>query len=313
MFVPIIVAAALFGLSAPLAKILLGEISGVMLASLLYLGSGVGLLFFRGAFYGKTSGQREAGIGRKDLIYLSGGIFAGGVAAPIALLSGLGSSPASVASLMMNFEGVATAIIAALFFKEAIGRRSWTAIMLVFLGSTILTFQPGQWTVSLGALSILSACVFWGIDNNFTRNISSKDPVEIVTIKGLCAGTFSLIFALLLGDNIPGMYAILSALLLGFFSYGLSTVLFVYSLRNLGAARTGAFFGAAPFIGAFASFLILREELSVLFITALPLMLAGMCLLFSENHEHVHTHYVGGQELIHKHPHLPDTQHRHKH
>jgi drug/metabolite transporter (DMT)-like permease len=314
LFIPTLVAAALFGLSAPLSKILLGEVSGVMLASLLYLGSGIGLLFFRGTIRSRSSVRKEAGIERKDLIWLAGGILAGGVAAPIALLSGLESTPASVASLMMNFEGVATALIASFFFKEAIGRRSWVAVLLIFLGSLLLTFQPGQWAISLGALSILSACVFWGIDNNFTRNISSKDPIEIVTIKGLCAGAFSLILALLLGDNIPGMYIVLSALLLGFFSYGLSTVLFVYSLRNLGAARTGALFGTAPFIGAIASFLLLREEPNILFMVALPLMLAGVYLLFSEKHEHAHTHDLAGHEHItHKHPHLPDTQHRHKH
>jgi len=314
LFIPALAAAALFGLSAPISKTLLGEVSSVMLASMLYLGSGIGLLFFRCAIPTRIPVGKEERLERKDILWLAVAILAGGVAAPIALLSGLGSTPASVASLMLNFESVATALIASLFFKEAIGRRSWIAVFLIFLGSILLTFQPGQWAFSLGALSILSACVFWGIDNNFTRNISSKDPIEIVTIKGLCAGTFSLILALLMGDNIPGMYIVLSALILGFFSYGLSTVLFVYSLRNLGAARTGALFGTAPFIGALASFLLLREDPSIFFMLALPLMLVGVYLLFSEKHEHIHTHETAGHEsVIHNHPHLPDSQHRHKH
>jgi drug/metabolite transporter (DMT)-like permease len=210
---------------------------------------------------------------------------------------------------LLNFEGVATAIIAVIFFKESVDRRSWAAILLIFLGSAILTFQPGEWTISLGALGVLSACIFWGIDNNFTRNISSKDPVEIVTIKGLCAGSFSLILALLLQNSMPRLFYIFSALLLGFLSYGLSTVLFVYSLRNLGAARTGALYGAAPFIGAAASFILLNEEPNILFITALPLMLAGVYLLFAEKHDHLHTH----EEIEHEHPHHGDEHHTHEH
>ncbi len=340
---PILAAAVLFGVSAPLSKILLGEVSGVMLASLLYLGSGIGLLFYRGLMAQNGSTGKEAPLKRTDILWLAGAVFAGGVAAPIALLTGLSSTPSSVASLLLCFEGVSTALIAALFFKESVDGRTLAAVFLILLGSVILTFQPGEWTVSAGALSILAACVFWGMDNNFTRNISYKDPVEIVTIKGLCAGSFSLILALLLQNGIPGVFFILSALLLGFFSYGLSTVLFVYSLRNLGAARSGALFGIAPFIGAIASFLLLHEEPNILFITALPLMLIGVYLLVAEKHDHLHTHDNGEHEhphqvdehhthehddigcekthlhphihepLTHKHSHAPDTHHRHNH
>lgn len=306
-FLPVLLAAALFGVSAPLAKLLLANVSGVTLAALLYLGSGLGLLGYR-AIRGRHA-TGEAALQKRDFPWLAGAILSGGVAGPIALLVGLKHTAASVASLLLNFEGVMTALIAALFFREAVGRRIWGAVLLILLGGVILTFQPGDWRISFGAPAVLAACIFWGIDNNLTRNLSLKDPLEIVTIKGICAGSFSLALSLLLRESLPGVLFIFYGLLLGFFSYGLSTVLFIYSLRQYGAARTGTLFSTAPFLGAAVAFLLLREPVSLYFLLSLPLMLAGVYLLLSERHEHLHTH----EAIEHEHPHTADEHHRHPH
>jgi len=308
-FAPALAAALLFGLSAPLSKLLLKDISSILLASLLYLGSGTGLLFFRALTKATRPSRKESAIGKNDLPWLAGSILAGGVAAPIALFSGLASTPASVASLLMNFEGVATAFIAAFVFREACGRKIWAAIFLILIGSAILSFEPDEWAISIAAMFVLASCIFWGIDNNLTQRISLKDPVEIAMLKGIFAGTISLALALILGSGIPALPVVFSALLLGFFSYGLSTAYFVYSLRNLGTSRTSALFGIAPFIGAAASFLLLKEQPNVLFTAALPFMLAGVYFLFSERHEHTHTH----KPMEHEHPHDKDEYHLHRH
>ncbi len=222
-----IAAALLFGASAPLAKLLMGEIEPVSLAAFLYLGSGIGLLIFKLI-------QRmihkpisiETKLKRADLGWLAGAIIAGGVAAPIIQLFGLRNTPGSTASLLLNFESVATTLIAALVFKEQVGRRAGWAILLITTASILLTldFQSG-WGISWGAAGILLACVLWGADNNFTRNISAKDPIMIVMIKGLAAGSFSFLLTLILGNELPQIGTILKALVLGSLSYGVSLTL----------------------------------------------------------------------------------------
>ena len=181
------------------------------------------------------SKEAEAGIKPPDIKWLAGAIIAGGVLAPIVLMVSLQNTSASTASLLLNFEGVGTTLIALLFFKEAIGRRAWTAIIVITLASIFLStdFQSG-FGLSLGALGIILACVLWGVDNNFTRNISGKDPLAIVAWKGLVAGTFSFFLALFLGNPFPSVKIILGTLILGFVSYGLSTMLFIRSMRGLG-------------------------------------------------------------------------------
>jgi drug/metabolite transporter (DMT)-like permease len=338
-----LLAAALFGVSAPLAKLLLGEVEPVVLAALLYLGSGLGVLFFRLA---QRSSSSEAQITRADGKWLAGAVFAGGVAAPIVLLFSLRATAASTASLLLNFEGVATSLIAALVFKEAVSGRAIWGIGLVTLASILLTWDSsGQWAISPGALGILAACVLWGIDNNLTRNISAKDPLVIVLVKGLGAGTFSLILAILLGNTFPSLTIVLGALLLGSLSYGLSIVLFIRAMRGLGAARTSALFGTAPLAGVALSLILFRDSPSSLFFIALPLMIAAMILLLREQHGHPHVHeavthehrhrhddghhthdhpdmvsrslthsHVHTHERVeHEHPHLPDIHHRHSH
>ncbi|HEX3045653.1 MAG TPA: DMT family transporter [Bacillota bacterium] len=208
-----ILAAALFGASAPLAKLLLGSIAPVPLAAFLYLGSGLGLLIL--SLFQKMNSQnqtKEAGITKTDLPWLAGTILAGGVAAPIVLMSSLRYTPAATASLLLNFEGVATTLIAALFFREAIGRRVWLAVICITAAGILLTGNfRGEWGFSLGAFGVIGACIFWGMDNNFTRNISDKNPVNIAMIKGLGAGSVSLIIALTLGNPLPGGLTILKS------------------------------------------------------------------------------------------------------
>jgi drug/metabolite transporter (DMT)-like permease len=251
----------------------------------------------------------EADIKLPDVKWLAGAIISGGILAPIILMISLQNTPASTASLLLNFEGVGTTLIALLFFKEAISRRAWTAILVITLASIFLSanFKDG-FGLSLGALGIILACVLWGVDNNFTRNISGKDPLAIVAWKGLVAGTFSFFLALFLGNTLPSVPTILYTLLLGFVSYGLSTMLFIRSMRGLGAARTSALYGTAPLAGVLLSIVIFGEFPSFLFVIAAILMIGGALLLINEEHSHTHTHTA----MIHEHSHShKDPSHEH--
>jgi drug/metabolite transporter (DMT)-like permease len=343
-----ILAAALFGISTPLAKVLLGNMEPVSLASFLYLGSGIGLsllLLFKRLL--SKQAKNEASLSRKDIPWLVGAIAFGGISAPIISMISLQRTPASTASLLLNFESVATTLIALLVFKENIGRRVGVAVAAITISSIILSWDfSNHWGISLGSLGIILACVCWGIDNNLTRSISSKNPYSIVALKGIGAGLFSLCLSLFGGNSLPQLKIALLAMLLGFFSYGLSIVLFVLAMRNLGSARTSAFFGAAPFIGALTSFIIFRSTPDLMFIVALPIMLFGTVLLLKDKHAHLHVHapvvhehkhthndghhchthdeipdcmdichlHVHAHEPIeHSHPHMPDINHRHGH
>jgi drug/metabolite transporter (DMT)-like permease len=305
-----LIAALLFGASAPLAKLLLGEVKPIPLAAFLYLGSGIGLLGIR-AYQRiiQRLSDREAQIRKSDTLWLAGAILAGGVAAPIMLLISLQNTPAATASLLLNFEGVATTLIAALAFRESISRRVWLAIGFITLSSILLSINlNASWGFSLGALGIIGACFLWGIDNNFTRKISAKDPLMIVIIKGLGAGSFSLGMAIILGNKLPALGVILGAMVLGSLSYGISIVLFIRAMSGLGAARTSALFGTAPLAGMIISFLLFREYPNWMFIIAIPLMVIGALFLVSEKHEHQHIHEM----TIHEHSHVHDDGH-HEH
>jgi drug/metabolite transporter (DMT)-like permease len=304
------IAALLFGASAPLAKLLLGEVEPIPLAAFLYLGSGIGLLVIKICQrINRRSAGQEAQIKKYDFLWLAGAILAGGVAAPVTMLFSLQKTPAATASLLLNFEGVATTLIAALAFKESISRRAWWAIALITLSGILLSInRNASRGLSLGALGIMAACIFWGIDNNFTRNISAKDPLMIVTLKGLVAGSFSLGMAIILGHQLPALGVILGAMILGSLSYGLSIVLFIHAMRGLGAARTSALFGTAPLAGMILSFLLFREFPNWMFMTAFPLMVIGTLFLLSEEHEHLHIH----EDTIHEHAHVHDDGH-HEH
>jgi drug/metabolite transporter (DMT)-like permease len=243
-----------------------------------------------------------------DVKWLAGAIVSGGILAPIVLMISLKNTPASTASLLLNFEGVGTTLIALLFFRESISRRALAAISIITLASIFLSTNfAGGFGFSLGALGIILACVLWGVDNNFTRNISAKDPLTIVAWKGLVAGSFSLLLGLALGQQLPSLIASFGILLLGFVSYGLSTMLFIYAMRGLGAARTSALYGTAPLAGVLLSFIIFRDPISLLLIFAAALMAAGALLLANEEHAHFHIH----MPVIHEHRHGHDEFHEH--
>lgn len=342
-----LMAAILFGASAPLSKLLLARIDPIPLAGLLYVGAGASMgLWAVVARLQRSKGRREARLERTDLPWLLGAVLAGGIVGPILLLFGLRATPASTASLLLNFEAAATALIAVSLFKESVGRSIWWAVVAITVGGVFLSLDlTGGWGISAGALLILGACLMWGFDNNFTQRISLRDPTRIVMVKGLAAGSFSLGLAAALGRPLPGGWQILAALAVGGVSYGMSIMLFVLSLRRLGAARTGALFGVAPFAGVLLSLAIFPELPEWTFFAALPLMLLAAALLSREQHEHlhrhasmththahrhtdphhqhahdravvaeaVHAHRHTHAEIEHTHPHKPDVHHRHEH
>src|SRR5215210_6861386 len=302
-----LLAALFFGASAPISKLLLGEVPAVLMAAFLYLGSGTGISLVK-LSQQLTSNQKEAGIKAPDVKWLAGAILSGGILAPIILMISLKNTPASTASLLLNFEGVGTTLIALFFFRESISRRALAAILAITLASIFLStnFQS-KFGFSLSALGVLLACTLWGVDNNFTRNISAKDPLIIVAWKGLVAGSFSLILGLLLGQQVPALTIILRILLLGFISYGLSTMLFIYSMRGLGAARTSALYGTAPLAGVLLSILIFKDPIALLFGIAAVLRVAGAWMLANEEHAHFHIH----MPVVHEHRHQHDEFHQH--
>ncbi len=340
-----LLSALLFGISTPLSKILVfGNISPLLLVSFLYLGTGLGMAVVGGltkSVHGPRSA--EARISVADIPWLILAILAGGLAAPVLLMYSLAIAPAATASLLLNFEGVATTVIALAVFRESVGKRIWMALAVITAASILLSWNPGASVgFSIGAAGVLLACVFWGIDNNATRNISGKDPSAIVAIKGLFAGIVALLIAMAAQAPIPGISLVLAAMLLGFFCYGVSMVLFVRALRDLGAARTGAYYSIAPFIGAGLSFLIFAEFPDAQLLAAFGLMAMGTVILATERHTHRHhhipiehehlhhhpePHHVHGHEgefegnhthphvhepLDHEHPHTPDIHHRHE-
>jgi drug/metabolite transporter (DMT)-like permease len=257
-----------------------------------------------------TSGSREARLEPPDYPWLAGATLAGGVLATICLLYGLEATPAATAALLLNFEIVATTLIAYFVFAEYIGRRVMAAIAIITVASIVLFWNAtGELGFSFSALAIIAACVFWGLDNNLTRKISGKDPLAITTVKGLGAGTVSLGIALVTGSALPGIAVLATALGVGFLTYGVSIVLFVLSLRDLGAARTGAYFAMGPFIGSIASIIIFRDLPGAAFFVSLPLFVLGVVLLISEVHIHRHLH----ERVIHTHRHRADDHHLHPH
>jgi len=337
-------AALLFGASTPASKVLLGRVDPWMLAGLLYLGSGIGLGVFALGRAGLGLAATEARLGRRDLPWLGLVVLAGGVAAPVLLMLGLSQVSASSASLLLNLEGLATMGIAWLAFHEQLDRRIFAGAMAILLGAALLRFQGGAQSVGWGGLAIVGACVCWAIDNNLTRKLSFSDPVDLTVTKGLAAGLVNLLLARLAGAAWPAAAAAGAALLVGFFGYGVSLVMFTHALRHLGTARTAAYFSTAPFIGSLLAILLLHEPAHWQFWVAAVLMASGVAVHLIEQHEHEHVHdatththrhrhdshhqHVHGpddpagephvhehthEEIEHSHPHLPDTHHRHRH
>jgi drug/metabolite transporter (DMT)-like permease len=302
--------AVLFGLSAPAAKVLLGAVDPWLLAGLLYLGSGVGLtvaLVSRGLL---GVDVREASLRGADLPWLAGAIVTGGVAGPVLLMFGLSAGRASEAALLLNLEGVFTALIAWLVVGEHVHGRIVIGMLAIAAGAFTLTWVgTGTLTLDWPLILIVGACVAWAVDNNLTRAVSGSDPLQIAALKGTCAGIVNVLVALALGASWPSPGATAGAALVGLFGYGTSLTLFVLALRQLGTARTGAYFATAPFIGAVAAVVVLREPVTVPLIVAGTLMAVGVWLHLSERHAHEHPHV----SLAHEHAHRHDEHHGHDH
>lgn len=300
-----LLAAALFGAVVPVSKVLLTGIGPVTLAGLLYLGAGGGTLIVRHCTRRRYS-DTEAPIRRSDLPWLSGIIIFGSIMAPILLMIGLSITPASTTSLLLNGELACTAIIAGIAFREHMGWRAGGAILAVIAGGVILTLDPSEsFQPSPGAILVILACFCWGLDNNLTRVISDKEPAMIVIIKGGVAGIFGIILGSAIGEPLPHMILIPIALITGGIGYGLSIICFIRALRVLGAARTGALFASAPFIGLIIAGLALGEPLGREILFSLPFMAAGTWLIATETHGHLHSH----SSLLHDHRHQHDDDH----
>jgi drug/metabolite transporter (DMT)-like permease len=302
--------AALFGASTPLAKVLLGDgVDPWLLAAMLYFGSGLGLAvvhFSRRAFGVPAA---EAPLRRGDLPWLGLIVLSGGVAGPVLLMAGLSLTSASSASLLLNLEGLATMAIAWLVFRENVDRRLLAGAFAILAGAVLLSWRGGGIGLNWGAAAIAGACLGWGIDNNLTRKLSSADPVVIAMTKGLAAGGVNLVLALARGAHLPTAGAIAATGVVGFFGYGVSLVLFVLGLRELGAARTGAYFSTAPFLGAAVAIGLLHDPVTLPLIGAAALMGIGVWLHLMEDHSHDHVH----EAMAHEHRHVHDAHHQHDH
>ena len=302
-------AAALFGITTPFAKILLDRADPWMLASLFYLGSGIGLAVLRAAR--QTRGDaKEAQLKRADAPWLAAAIFFGGVVGPILLMVGLANSEAATASLLLTLEGAATALLAWFVFRENFDRRIALGMALLLAGSIVLTWRGGfDLGNLLGPLAVIGACIAWGIDNNLTRKVSLADPTQIAMLKGLIAGAVNLALALCRGAALPDVFTIGYAAIIGFLGYGLSLMLFVTALRHLGSARTSAYFSIGPFIGAALAIPLIGEPVTINLLIAGALMAGGIYLHLTERHKHAHEH----QPMSHAHRHVHDEHHRHRH
>jgi drug/metabolite transporter (DMT)-like permease len=307
-----LLSAALFGISTPAAKALLGSIEPTILAGLLYCGAGFGVAILRRltALVRSAPHAVEVALGRKDLPCLAGAIVAGGMVGPVLLMAGLARSEAATASLLLTLEGVATAVMAWFIFHENFDRRIAVGMSCLVGGAIVLSWS-GQPTLSglLGPILVVGACIAWGLDNNLTRKASLADPLQIVEFKGLIAGPINLMLGLLAGGALPGVWVTIMAGGVGFLGYGVSLALFVLALRHLGTARTGAYFSTAPFLGAVAAVAFLAEPLTLQLAVAGLLMGVGVWLHLTEDHEHEHEH----EPLEHAHPHMHDAHHQHEH
>lgn len=297
-------AALLFGAGTPLAKLLLNGVGPWMLAGLFYLGSGLGLAMYRWI-------RRSAPVTlpHGDVKWLAGATVAGGVVGPVLLMAGLSGMPASGASLLLNAEGVFTALLAWVAFRENFDRRIAWGMVAIAAGAVLVGWPAevgfaGLWP----AMSILGACLAWGIDNNLTRKVSLHDATWIASVKGVVAGSVNLMLAVVAGDSLPPLAALGGALVVGFFAYGVSLALFVLGLRHLGTARTGAYFSVAPFFGAILA-VGGGEPVTVRLLAAGLLMGLGVWLHLTEQHAHVHVHVP----MDHAHAHVHDAHHQHSH
>jgi drug/metabolite transporter (DMT)-like permease len=296
--------ALIFGAGTPLAKLLLTQVNPWLLAGLLYIGSGIGLTLYRFIIHAP-----QVVLPKNEIVWFAGAIFSGGVIAPVLLMLGLLYMPASEASLLLNMEGVFTALLAWFAFKENFDRRIAFGMALIVIGSLVLGWPSHvKFSSLLPVLAVIGACFAWGLDNNLTRKVSLSDAAWIASLKGLIAGSVNLILAFSLGATLPSFTNIAGSMILGFFAYGVSLAFFVIGLRHLGTARTGAYFSVAPFFGALLA-ITLGEPITLPLIISGILMTVGVWLHLSEHHDHIHEH----TEFEHEHEHIHDEHHQHDH
>ena len=301
--------AVLFGISPVLCKLLIGDMSPALLAGLLYLGSGTGLQILL-ILQRRNSLRELMQLSPQHRIKLLGAVLSGGVIAPLCLTYGIKYGTASEVTLLLNLETVATTLIAWLIFKEYIGPRVWVGKLLVLVAASIVVLKSdGGFDFSLSGILVVLACIFWGIDNNLTRDVEELSSTVLASIKGLGAGMFTTMLALLFSSGSATGFQIGGAMLVGALSYGLSLVLFVEALRKIGSARTATFFAIGPFVGTLLSVVLLGERPSSFYWFAMSLMLAGIFLLYNEIHRHQHTH----KAIEHDHKHIHDEHHQHLH
>ena len=288
-----ILAAALYAINLPFSKLLLDYVPSTLMAGFLYIGAGLGMGVIALIRKARKTERNEEKITKADLPYTVTMIVLD-IAAPIFLLLGLSYTTAANASLLNNFEIVATAIIALMIFKEKISSRLWLGIVFVTLSCAILSFEDiSSLEFSVGSFFILLACVCWGIENNCTRKLSSKDPLEIVLLKGIFSGLSSVIIGLFIGERITVIWSVFAVLGVGFVAYGLSIFFYVYAQRTLGAARTSAYYAIAPFIGTLLSLVIFRDVPHYTYFVALALMIVGAWLCSSDAPIFKNKHNVG--------------------
>lgn len=310
-----LLAALFYAVNVPCSKILLEKVEPTFMAAFLYLGAGIGV----GVMYlfHRHTEQPEERLSRQDLPYTVGMVILD-IAAPILLMFGVSIGTSANASLLGNFEIVATSVIALWLFREKISKKLWAAIGLITLSSIILSFEGrGSMEFSYGSLLVLAATACWGLENNCTRNISSKSTYQIVTIKGFFSGTGSLVIAMLCREKFPEAKYFLIALFLGFVAYGLSIFTYIRAQETLGAAKTSAYYAVAPFIGGFLSFVLLGETLSVTYAAAMAVMVVGTALVILDTlvrgHAHIHTHTITHTHNGTTHQHVISHVHNHNH
>jgi drug/metabolite transporter (DMT)-like permease len=304
-----LIAAGLFGISPTLTKMVIGDWSPILIAGILYLGSGIGLLVIikYQKIDAKSEFQKLSNIHRWKLL---GAIISGGILAPICLSYGIQLASAFEVSLLLNLESVTTTLIAALVFKEYIGRRVWIGKALIIAGALALSVHPGgRFLFSQASLLVVAACIFWGIDNNLTRDVDALSPSLLACTKGLTAGAFNTALAISLGATLLTPKLLLATLTIGAFCYGLSLVLFILALRLVGSSRTSTYFASGPFFGALFAVVVLGDVPTWISWWAMGLMGLGVILLLREDHTHEHTH----EELEHTHSHIHDEHHEHNH
>nr|WP_296194892.1 DMT family transporter [uncultured Anaerobutyricum sp.] len=310
-----VLAAVFYAVNVPFSKQLLQDVPPTFMASFLYFGAGIGVGIMY--LFHWSNEQKEERLTKDNLPYTIGMVLLD-IFAPIFLMLGVSIGSSANASLLGNFEIVATTLIALLIFKETVSKRLWTAILFITISSIILSFEgSGCFHFSLGSLFVLLATICWGMENNCTRKISEKSTYQIVTIKGLCCGLGSFVVASAVGESLPSARYIIFAMLLGFIAYGLSIFLYIRAQRDLGAAKTSAYYAVAPFIGTFLAFVINGEQLSVAYLLGLFFMIIGTLFVVADtlvkNHSHLHTHLITHTHDGSTHTHVITHEHGHEH